>query len=123
MAGDICARARVIGPLKMLVAELFASAAGCDCNCALGSGNSTTVEVLLLPLSRARDVVDLVVIEETASEGVIQGAKGARKTGLWTMGVVAPRRLRDVRPPAEVDYAEGASGSSARCAWGRGGDA
>ena len=39
-------RARVIGPAELLVVE-FASGAGCDCDDALESGSSTTVEVLL----------------------------------------------------------------------------
>ena len=83
------ARARVMGPAKLLGAELFAFSAGCNCDCALGSGNSTTVKVLLLPLSRVRDVVDVVVVEETASAGVSHGATGERDTGLWRSGVSA----------------------------------
>ena len=90
LAGDRRARARVRGPVELLVAELFASAAGCDCDCAPGSGSSTTVEVLLLPVSRTRDVVDGARVEEAASAGLSHDATLVRNTGLWMTGVVVP---------------------------------
>ena len=111
------ARARVIKLLKLLVAELFAFAAGCDFDCALRCGHSTTGKILLLPLSKSRDVVYVVVVDKTARAGLIQYATGARETGLWTMEVVAAQRLEDMRPPAKVYKAVGISGSSARRAW------
>ena len=51
-------------------------------------------------------MIGVADVEETASAGVSQGATGARKTGLWTIGVVAPRRPGDARPPDEVDETE-----------------
>ena len=64
------------------MAKLFASTAGCDCDCSPGFGSSTTVEMLLMPLSRAHDVVNIADVEKAASAGVSHGATGAKDTGL-----------------------------------------